>query len=76
MRQKLGCFDSGHGVLHHAGVDGYHVVIADVLDVAGAQQDLLHLLPEVEAGPAVMGGRDRPWQLRKLVGDKDVAAAG
>ena len=50
-------------------------VLADVLDVAGAQQHLLHLLAEVEAAGLVVGERHRPRQLRERLGEEDVAPA-
>ena len=55
-------------------VHRHREVLADVLDVAGRQQQLLHLLAEVEAAGAVGGQRHRPGNLGERLGEEDVAA--
>src|SRR5215470_6987994 len=50
-------------------------IVADVLDVGGREQELLHLLPEIEAARAVGGERNRAGDLGERLGEEDVAAA-
>src|SRR2546428_11287152 len=48
-------------------------VLADVFDVARAQQNLLHFFPEVEAARHVARERHRTRDLGKRLGEEDVA---
>src|SRR5438132_2607023 len=64
-----------HRLLDLAGVHRYVEVLADVLDVARAQQNLLHLFPEVEAARDVGRERYRPGNRGEGLGEEDVAAA-
>src|ERR1700730_1818445 len=66
----------GHGLVELAPVHRHLLVLADVLDVAGAQQHLLHLLAKVEAAGLIVGERHRPGQLGKRLREEDVATAG
>src|SRR5882724_11528363 len=66
----------GHGLVELAPVHGHDLVLADVLDVAGAQQHLFHLLAEVEAAGLIVGQRHGAGQLGKQLREEDVATTG
>src|SRR5213083_901608 len=62
-----------HGVLDLRPVHRDVEVLADVFDVARAQQDLLHFFPEIEAARHVARERHRTRDLGERVGEEDVA---
>src|SRR5215831_11232386 len=65
----------GHRLVALAPVHGHLLVLSDVLDVAGAQQHLLHFLAEIEATRLIVGQGHRSRQLGEWLGKEDVTAA-
>ena len=65
-----------HRVLDLAGVHRHVEVLADVLDVARAQENLLQLLPEVEAARDVGRERYGSGNGGERFGEEDVPASG